>query len=210
MSVRWVPQPSILWRCAAFPGAQGRYLTYGSQTHPKTAAMNKATIINGVLFQATWFACVLGGANGWFWPGVLGVLALIVSLSQSPALRHDALLAMVLLPVGTALDTLWIKTGILDFNGASIAPAWIILMWLAVALTVNHSLAFFRDRPLFGALAVLGAAPLSYLAGARLGAVVIPEPALLAVIAVTWAVLFYGVFRFACYKLPAWSQVPAG
>ncbi|MFK7915382.1 MAG: DUF2878 domain-containing protein [Pseudomonadales bacterium] len=171
--------------------------------------MDRATIINAVLFQATWFACVLGGAYGWFWPGVLGVLALILSLSHSPALRHDALIAMVLMPVGAVLDTIWIKVGILDFNGAAVAPAWIILMWLAVALTVNHSLAFFRDRPLFGALAVLGAAPLSYLAGARLGAVVIPEPALLAVIALTWAVLFYAVFRFACYKLPAWSEATA-
>lgn len=189
-------------------------LTHGSPLSPNTRpllrnrCMTKATILNAVLFQTAWFACVLGGAHGWFWPGAVLVFALIVSLSHSPALRHDALLALVLVPVGALLDTLWIQTGILDFNGADFAPAWIILMWLAVALTINHSLAFFRDRPLLGALAVLGAAPLSYLAGERLGAVNIPHPQLLLVIALTWAALFYSVFRFASYKLPAWSAAP--
>lgn len=171
--------------------------------------MTKANILNAVLFQAIWFACVLGGAHGWFWPGALGVLLLILSLAPSPALRHDALLATLLMPIGALLDTLWIHTGVLDFNGAAIAPAWIILMWLAVALTINHSLEFFRDRPLLGAAAVFCAAPLSYLAGERLGAVIVPDPILLVAVSTTWAVLFYGAFRFACYKLPNWSALPA-
>lgn len=169
------------------------------------AMPSKAIMMNGVLFQGTWFACVLGGGHGLIWPGIGSVLLLIVSLANVPSLRHDLLLALVLVPVGWCLDTLWIVTGVLDYHGATVAPAWIVLMWLAVALTINHSLALFRDRPWLGALAVLGAAPLSYLAGERLGAVNVPDPRMLAVVAVAWSLLFLLLFRHSREQLPAWS-----
>ena len=166
----------------------------------------KSNLLNAVLFQACWFACVVGGAYGLFWRGVLAVLLLILSLANAPSLRQDVLLAVVLVPVGWLLDTSWVVAGILDYPGRVVAPSWIVLLWLAVALTINHSLSVFRDRPLLGALAVLVAAPLSYFAGARLGAVRLPDPNLLPIVSLTWALLFYLVFRHSQRRLPTWNH----
>jgi hypothetical protein len=172
--------------------------------------MNRATIINAVLFQLVWFACVVGGGSyGWFWPGVVATLALIVSVRNASTVRHDVLLAMVLTPAGWMLDTLWIYLGVLDFHGLPVAPSWIVLLWLSLALSINHSLAFFRDRPLVGAVAVMLTAPLSYLAGERLGAVLVPDVMRLGWISLAWGVLFYGVFRVACSQLPSWTEEAA-
>ena len=173
------------------------------------ANVSKKNVINGVLFQGTWFACVLGGAQGLFWPGAAMVAAMIFSLANAPSLRHDLLLALVLVPVGGLLDTGWIMLGVLDYHSAALAPTWIILMWLAVALTINHSLAFFRDRPWLGAAAVLGAAPLSYLAGERFGAVTVPEPWWLIAISLSWGLLFLLLFRHARARSLSEPALPA-
>jgi hypothetical protein len=61
---------------------------------------------------------------------------------------------------------------------ALLAPAWILAMWVAFAMTLNHSLAFLKTSPM--AALVLGAvgAPLAYLAAGRgFGAVEFTPPA---------------------------------
>lgn len=172
--------------------------------------MSAPVIVNAVLFQIVWFACVVGGGSyGWFWPGVLATLALVLSVRHSDTARHDVLLAIVLTPAGWLMDTLWIQLGVLDFFGASVAPFWIVLLWLGLALTVHHSLVFFRERPLVGAVAVMLTAPVSYLAGERLGAVIVPHPLSLGYISLTWGLFFYAVFRLSCGALPAWSETAA-
>jgi hypothetical protein len=52
----------------------------------------------------------------------------------------------------------------------SFAPAWIMLLWLALALAINHSLQFFKTRLLWAAIFGGIGSPMSYYAGARLGA----------------------------------------
>jgi hypothetical protein len=49
------------------------------------------------------------------------------------------------------------------------------MLWLAVGLSIRHSLIFLVNRPLFGALLVGCGSPLSYLTGERFGAVEIPS-----------------------------------
>ncbi len=169
--------------------------------------MDRQTLINAVLFQILWFACVIGsGRYGWFWPAIAATVLLVLSVRNASSARHDVLLAMVLMPLGWLLDTLWIYLGVLDFQGLTVAPSWIVLLWLGLALTINHSLAFLRDRPLIGAAVVFVTAPVTYLAGARLGAVTVPEPWHLAWVSLAWGLLFYGIFRMACSQLPTWSD----
>ncbi|MBE0603035.1 MAG: DUF2878 family protein, partial [Deltaproteobacteria bacterium] len=49
--------------------------------------------LNIVLFQAAWFASVLGAARGWYWAGPLAVaLAAAVCLAQAEDRRKEALL----------------------------------------------------------------------------------------------------------------------
>lgn len=151
--------------------------------------MNRANLINAGLFQVTWFACVLGGAAGNSVWGAAALASLLAFSSVRPFLRSDLALAVVLGLVGLGLDTLWIRTEVLDY-GSAVAPAWIIMLWMGVGLTLNHSLSMFGDRPWLGGLMAGSAAPLSYLGGERLGGVVVPDPWMLAVVAAVWFALF--------------------
>ena len=168
----------------------------------------KLKIINAVLFQITWFGCVLGGARGvWVW-GALGVLALVLFSQLQTTLRRDLRFVAVLVAVGFCLDTLWATTGVLDFGAEAhalvlgsfdlrLAPVWILFLWSGVGLTLMHSLGVFVSRPWLGALMAGGASVPSYLAGERLGGVVIPEPYALRIIVCVWGSLFFLMFSWA-------------
>ena len=153
--------------------------------------MKRETVTNAVLFQVLWFAAVIGTGLYDLWP--LAVLAsgiLLFSVIRMPNWRADLRLASWLVPVGWLLDTLWVQSGIMVFDDRPYAPLWIALLWFGVALSVNHSLSLLRDYPLAGALGVGLFAPFSYLGGAKLGAVVIPETAPLVLVGMAWALLF--------------------
>ncbi len=173
--------------------------------------MDRDVLINFVLFQAVWFSCVVGGGvYGTIWPGIFFVTLLVLSLRNSKCMRQDVLLAMLAMLFGWLIDTLWERLGILDFPGLTIAPSWIVLLWLGVALTVNHSLRYLRDRPILGLPLVALFAPVTYLAGERLGAVHVPDPYQLWVISLAWAVLFYAGFWLARRGLAIWGEYAAG
>jgi len=156
--------------------------------------MNVLNLLNAALFQGAWFACVLGGAVGSSVWGAGAVLALAAFAALRDRWRTDLVLASIAAAVGFGLDTLWIRAGILDYGGVTFAPAWIVLLWVGVGLTLNHSLALFAPRPWLGGLLAGLGAPLSYLGGERLGAVVVPDPWLLPVISLTWFLVFTVAF----------------
>ncbi len=146
-------------------------------------------VLNAVFFQTTWFGCVLGGIFG----GAPGVAALVWHSWRTRSLAADVPTAVLWMLAGWALDTLWVQLGVLDY-GLPVAPLWIAMLWFGVALTLNHSLSFLIERPLLGALLAAGAAPASYLGGERLGSIVVPDPWLLSVVAVSWGCIFYVTF----------------
>lgn len=148
--------------------------------------MNWHAVGNAVLFQVVWFAAVLWGT-----PAALAALAaLVVQIAPRGTLRADATMGAILAAVGLGLDTAWIHLGILDFHGAAVAPLWIVLLWFAVGVTLNHSLAFLMHKPLLGALLVGPGGAVSYLAGEQLGGVIVPDSAHLVVVVVAWTALF--------------------
>lgn len=159
-------------------------------------------VINALLFQATWFACVIGGANGqWHW-GVVGIIALLGFSFWRNSLPRDVALLSILAVIGFCLDSMWAATGLLDFGeqtnylaGIALAPIWITMLWMGVGLTTRHSLKFLADRPALGALLAGGAAVPSYLGGQRLGAVAIPELINLGLIALAWGTVFFVLFK---------------
>ena len=119
-------------------------------------------------------------------------------------------MAMIALPAGLLLDSLWIHLGVLDFGGATYAPSWILLMWIAVALTINHSLVFLRDRPLLGALVVALFGPVAYIGGDKLGAVQVPELSALWMVSLSWGLLFWLLFVLARRGLTRWAVEEVG
>ena len=147
--------------------------------------------INFAFFQALWFACILGAARDIVWPG-LALLACFMLWQLWPGrrARGDVGLILVCAAIGLAVDTLWIRFGLIRYHAAvpyaDWAPLWIVALWITLGLTLNHSMAWLRRY--FPASVALGAigSPLSYLAGSRLGAAELPAD-------LTWPMLAFGL-----------------
>ncbi len=154
----------------------------------------KANIINFVVFQAGWLACVLSAANGLPWVGVI-VAAAAVALHFVLAANAAAELRLVLvaLGIGAFFDSMLISTGWVSYPSGVLAPYfapyWILAMWALFATTLNTSLAWVKKSlPLAAALGTV-CGPLSFLAGQRLGGIELIEPAAaLTALAGIWAV----------------------
>lgn len=159
--------------------------------------MNRGNVVNAVLFQAAWFACVLGGARDVALWGFIVVVGLAGYSFAAGTAGRDLVLASVAAVVGFLLETVWIRTGVLVYGEALVAPPWIVLLWVGVGLSLNHSLAFLKPRPWLGGVFAAASAPLSYLAGARFGAVAVPDPWLLGAVSAAWLLLFTAAFALA-------------
>lgn len=152
-------------------------------------------IANIVLFQAGWFACVLGAAHGLPWIGAI-TAALIVAwhVLQAAQPARELALVGVAAALGALFETVLLQSGFVHFPHGGLfdglAPYWMIALWALFATTLNVSLRWLRAHPALGAwLGGIGG-PLAYYAGARLGAIELAAAgASLAAIAIGWAVL---------------------
>jgi hypothetical protein len=151
-------------------------------------------LINFLVFQAAWFSTVLGAANGAPWLGpvaILAAVALHLRFTRRPGVELRLLAVAVVL--GLTVDSLLLATGWIAYpNGAwlpGFAPYWIVAMWALFATTLNVSMRWLKDRYLLAGVFGAVGGPLSYLAGARLGAMnfIQTEWALLA-LGVAWGV----------------------
>jgi len=141
----------------------------------------RALILNVVFFQAGWFACVLGASAGWPALGPLVVaLWLLLHLASSGRPRAEIATIVAAGLIGYAADSLLVMADVLAFpSGARLggpSPLWMVALWMNLAGTLGLSMRWLRGRPLLAALFGAIGAPLSYLAGARLGAAQIAAP----------------------------------
>jgi hypothetical protein len=152
-------------------------------------------LINFLVFQLGWLACVLGGAYHLPWLGT-GAVALAVGwhLSQAAAPWRELTLVALVGVTGAFWDSLLVAAGLLVYPSGTLvsgtAPHWIVAMWLLFATTLNVSLRWLRHRYVLAMLCGAVAGPLAYYAGEKLGGVEIPQPAVaLTVLSIGWAVL---------------------
>lgn len=156
-------------------------------------ATRSAVAVNFLLFQAGWFACVLGAARGFPWQGALVALliaAFIVFRSRNP--RDELSLVLVAALAGFAFDSVLAMTGWVSFAGAvplsALAPVWMVALWALFATTLNVSLRWLREWPVLGVLFGAIGGPVAYYAGERLGALQFADPLLgLTAVAAGWA-----------------------
>jgi hypothetical protein len=152
-------------------------------------------LINFLLFQLGWFACVLGGAYGQPWAGTgIALTIVVLHLARLPQPKGEALLLLAAAGIGLVWDSLLVTLGWLDYPSGILvphtAPMWIVAMWMLFATTLNSSMGWMKAYKKLSVL--LGAlfGPLAYYAGARLGGVILVEPvAAMAALAVGWAAL---------------------
>ena len=146
------------------------------------------------MFYLGWFACVMGpatGTCGWG-PSVVAALALVhLFLAAAPV--QDAKLILPIGIFGFGVDRLQASAGVYAFAPTSAAPwlgpPWMKALSIIFAKTLNASMLWLAGR--YRLAAVLGAlcGPVSYVAGARLGAIEFPAHAGLSLvgIAIVWA-----------------------
>jgi predicted DCC family thiol-disulfide oxidoreductase YuxK len=86
-----------------------------------------------------------------------------------------------------------IHLGWLSYPSAStpLPPIWIISLYPLFSLLINHSLSFLKSSPFIAFIVGFIAAPLSYLAGVKMGGALFPHPLLS-----TWSVIgvLWGLF----------------
>ncbi len=160
-------------------------------------------IINIIAFQAVWLASVVGAANGIAWLGAVLLIPFAIwqlRVSKDPAYDRRAIVLLCL--AGVLVDSAYPLAGALGYASpwpsARLAPAWLVLMWVNLALTLNHSLAWLRGRYLLAAIFGGAGGGLSYFAGYRLGAVEVywSTGTVFVLIGVVWAValpILYGL-----------------
>ena len=151
-------------------------------------------IINFLLYQVAWFACVMGAAGGQPMIGVAVALLVIgLHLAQNrPAATELKIIGLTGL-IGGAWETLIVNQDWVRYVGGStpdMAPAWIVALWLAFATTFNVSLHWLQGRYFLAALLGLIGGPLAWYAGLRMGALELPElQTALMIIGLGWATL---------------------
>jgi hypothetical protein len=149
-------------------------------------------------FQLVWLVCALSAAHG---HGALGLLAAgLYIVGQFAVNRWSHATCLTVLAGGifaVFAESLLAASGLVRYAAAwpseSLAPAWMVGLWLAFATTLETTRRLMGVRPILKS-AVLGTllGPLAYLAGARLGALSLPEtntPSLLAIAAI-WGLAF--------------------
>ncbi|ABB05629.1 hypothetical protein Bcep18194_C6579 [Burkholderia lata] len=158
----------------------------------RSAAAETAAYL--ALSQAGWFVCVLSAAHGRGWIGTLcaGLLAGAHLLRARAHAREAALMAIVT-ALGWSWDAVPVATGWLRYpNGVLLegaAPYWIAGLWVLFSTQLNVSLRWLRERWLTAALLGAVAGPLSFRAGATLGAVQIASPAAWVLLGCGWGIL---------------------
>jgi hypothetical protein len=160
-------------------------------------------LINVALYQAGWFACVLGAARDRSGLGI-AIALLVVGGGLLAAPRPGALLQLTALTgvVGYSWDSWLSVSGLIGYLpgplSPPLAPLWILALWLLFSTTLQVSLRWLQPKPWLAALLGALAAPLAYYAAARLGALTLPRmlPALSAQ-AAGWALLLPLLLRLA-------------
>ena len=165
--------------------------------------MSWRNVLNAILFQAGWFAAVLGAAKGVPWLGpILLMPVLAVHLHMSTDRKGEMRLLLSAGVAGFIFDSVLAAFGAFTprpwLLPEPLSPPWMIGLWLNFAATLNYSLGWLRGRPLLAALFGAVGGPLAYYSGARLGAT-LDGPSLigLIILALGWGVMTPFLVRLA-------------
>jgi Protein of unknown function (DUF2878) len=162
-------------------------------------------IVNLVIYQIVWLACILSAARG---ISGLGIMAAFISViwHLSQAQRPLAEFQLILLTglIGGLWDSLLVIFGLIYYPSGALmpwmAPSWIITLWMAFATTFNLGLRWLHGH--YGLAAIFGmvGGPLAWWSGHALGALTLLTPLLaLAVLGLGWAALMPVLMRLALY-----------
>lgn len=161
----------------------------------KNNDMSKMVVINFVLFQAAWFACVLGAAHAMPWLGVIATLFVVAwHLKVAKNAKPEAILLIITLIIGATFDQTMHSTNLIHYQSHgwsdALVPPWILALWAGFVTALNVSLRWMQGKWLvaivFGALG----GPLAYMSAEKLGAVSLNMyPQSYLALSIGWAIL---------------------
>jgi hypothetical protein len=161
-------------------------------------------IANAAVYQLSWFLAVLGGNMGaWFAVGLL-----LLHLAFSSVRMADIQMMFLLLCIGLIVDGTLHQIGFISFKETGFPiPFWLVIVWLALAITPHHCLSWLKNRMFLSAVFGALGGPIAYWAGARLGAATFnwSLPLSIGTLAVIWAALWPSVMY--CSVVTSRSQL---
>lgn len=161
----------------------------------------KTIAINLSLFKIGWLVVVFSAAAGIAEVGAATVaLIALVHLVRANRISSELALLVIAGCIGLVWESIIVQGGFLSYptadTGGSLAPYWIVAMWVLFATTLNVSMKWLRKNLAVAALAGAVCGPLSFLAGQQAGAVTLADNAVL-VIGLGWAVLLPAITMIA-------------
>lgn len=151
---------------------------------------------NALAYQAVWFTAILWGNLG----AVAGCLIILILITTSEHKREDLKMIAFLMFLGFLVDGTLQQIGFFTFRSAAWPiPFWLLVIWLGLAMTIHHSLSWFKDKLMLAALFGSLGGPVAYWAGTRMGAATFNwslQTSLL-VLALIWALIFPTIMLFS-------------
>ena len=152
-------------------------------------------LVNFAAFEIAWLSSVIGGAQQMPWLGPLAVcIALAIHLSAARTPFEEVVLVLSCALIGAFFDSVLVAAGWVTYPSGLfsdyLAPYWIITMWMLFATTLNVSMRWMRGKPWVAAVFGLFGGPTTYLAGQKLGGIVLVNPtAAYLALAIGWAII---------------------
>ena len=153
-------------------------------------------LLNVLLYQLVWLFCVLWGNMG----AIIALPLLVIHLVITRNREADLKMMGFMLFLGLLVDGTLQQVGFFEFTNTGFPiPLWLMVIWLGLAITPHHSLAWMKNRPLLWSIFGAMGGPAAYWAGTRLGAASFNWPQLqsLAFLAVIWAFIWSLVMFFS-------------
>ena len=140
----------------------------------KTYDMSK--LFNFVLFQISWFACVLGAVYGFALLGPLVVVGTSAFSMRHASSRYGKIFFLILVGfLGTLGDLLPLHLGAFSFTSGSDLPwgypLWMSALWVSFGTTLHSSLEWLVGRYALASILGFIGGPLAYYGGQSLGAI---------------------------------------
>jgi hypothetical protein len=178
----------------------------------------RATVLlNIAISQAGWFGVILAASHGKpVLAGAVAIAGVVAHLALSSRRRTELLVVLAVMAVGATWDSVLAANGVIRYPNGQwsmlLAPYWLFGLWALFATTLNVSMRWLHGRWLAAVLFGGIGGPLSFWAGARLGAAQFPNPVLaLGLLAVGWALLMPLLVRItmALDASPSVTRLPA-
>ena len=152
-------------------------------------------LINLTAFKLGWLSSVFGGAQQLPWLGPLVVfIAVAIHLARAQRPSSELMLIVSCGLIGAVFDSALVAAGWVTFPSGmfsdSMAPYWIVTMWMLFGTTINLSMRWMRGRPLLASAFGFIGGPLAYVAGHKIGGIqFVDQAAAIAMLAIGWAVI---------------------